>query len=96
MDFEWDELKNESNLEKHGVSFEEAQHIFKTPVLTLFDTRSDEYGELREISIGTIDETVVIVVVHTDREGVTRLISARPANKKERNTYYDYLQKAFN
>lgn len=95
MDFEWDELKNESNLAKHGVSFEEAQHIFSTPVLTLYDERSDEYGEAREISIGTIDEAVVIVVIHTDRDGVTRLISARPANKKERNTYYDYLQETF-
>lgn len=95
MDFEWDKAKSESNLKKHGISFDEASHIFSEPVLTFIDKRSDEYGEIREISIGTLGQAVVIVVVHTDRNGVTRLISARSANKKERNRYYDYLKETF-
>ncbi len=91
--FEWDEDKNASNLEKHGISFEEASEIFKGPVFTNTDDRFD-YGEARENSIGILGELVVISVVHTDRSGKTRMISARKATKKERRLFYDYLEKA--
>lgn len=91
--FEWDEDKNAINLAKHGISFEEASDIFNGPVYTRNDDRFD-YGETREISIGIIGEAIVINAVHTDREGRTRLISARKATKKERRLYFDYLEKA--
>ncbi len=29
MNFEWDDRKNQSNLKKHGISFEEAAWIFR-------------------------------------------------------------------
>ena len=86
MQFEWDERKNRSNVEKHGLSFETAIRIFDGVVLSSIDARYD-YGELREISIGTIAALVAIVVAHTDRDGVTRVISARPAKKMERTLY---------
>lgn len=86
MAFEWDEDKNQSNLHKHGVSFETARQIFSRPILTSVDDRKD-YGEVRNISIGQTDVTTVIVVVHAEREGNIRLISARPASRKERWTY---------
>ena len=66
--FEWDNEKNKSNLEKHGISFTEAIEIFNDPVFTVIDNRQ-EYGELREISIGMICFNVVLTVVHTDRNG---------------------------
>lgn len=90
--FEWDEAKNQLNLEKHGISFEEAAEIFNYPVFTRIDKRNN-YGEIREISFGMIGLTLVLVVVHTDRNGKTRLISARKANKNERHIYHDYLKK---
>ena len=93
MDFEWDNNKNNANYKKHGIRFEEAKLIFNSPVFTVLDPRSDDYGEVRELSIGTIDIAVVITVVHTDRDGKTRLISARRANRQERKIYYDYLEK---
>jgi len=61
-------------------------------VLTWADNRKD-YRETREISIDTLEKRIVIVVVHTDRNGKTRIISARPAKKKERIIYDEYFKK---
>ncbi|MEN8132164.1 MAG: BrnT family toxin [Pseudomonadota bacterium] len=91
MDFEWDSDKDAANREKHGISFDEAKHIFDGLVYTVADDRSD-YGELREIRIGSPDMAVIVAVVHADRNGKTRLISARRANRKERKVYYDHIQ----
>lgn len=89
--FEWDEEKNQSNIEKHGISFELAKRIFEGPVFTWLDTRYD-YGEDREVSIGMVDGLLVLAVVHTERDnGVIRLISARRATKTERKNYESYL-----
>ena len=94
MFFEWDASKEKSNLEKHGVSFAEACLIFDSPYLSVQDKRKD-YGEDRFISIGQINDEpiIIIVVVHTDREGNTRIISARKASKKEREMYYEHIKK---
>ncbi|PIE82925.1 MAG: hypothetical protein CSA09_04355 [Candidatus Contendobacter odensis] len=92
MLFEWNENKNKANQKKHGISFEEAALIFKGEVLTHFDDNED-YGEEREMSIGLIGAHVVVVVVHTDRQNVTRIISARLANRSERKAYDDYYKK---
>ena len=77
MAFEWDPDKNQANIEKHGVPFEVAKRIF--------DTRKD-YGEDRYIGIGKV-VNASLVVVYTDRGGNIRLISARPASRKEREKY---------
>lgn len=90
MQFEWDENKNAQNLKKHGISFEEAQEIFDGIVFTAIDERFD-YGEIREISIGAIQNVVIVTVVHTERNQFIRIISARKATRQERETYYDYL-----
>ena len=92
MEFEWDENKNQRNIAKHGISFQQAKQIFEDPdVLTYEDNRFD-YGEIREISIGellltTQQKIIIIVVVHTNRDRKIRLISARLANKQERKIY---------
>lgn len=93
MEFEWDHNKDEANRAKHGIGFAEAKHVFDGPVFTVVDDRFD-YGERREISIGVLGEAVVVVVVHTERQGKTRLISARKANRKEWRQYYAHLEKA--
>lgn len=91
MEFEWDEQKNQTNIIKHGISFQEAQELFNDPkLLTYIDNRFN-YEEIREISIGQLllpgQPVIVVLVVHTDRNGVMRIISARRANKKERRRY---------
>ncbi|GCL46583.1 MULTISPECIES: BrnT family toxin [Microcystis] len=89
MVFDWDNNKNQSNLIKHGISFEEAIAIFADPsILTFEDTRCN-YGETRFVSIGQItlatqEKKVIIVVIHTQS---IRLISARKANERERKRY---------
>lgn len=92
MTFEWDADKNRINIGKHGVSFETAKRIFEGPVLSWADDRK-EYGEVRLRSIGQVDGVVVLAVIHTERSGKTRIISARPADRTERNRYEDAIQK---
>lgn len=93
MKFEWDSLKSWANkLNPHrNISFQEASEVFSNPCLTRVDNRK-EYGEIRLITLGIIKTKVVLAVVHTDRSGTTRIISARQANKKEKEIYYEYLQ----
>ena len=91
MLFEWNEHKNKLNFQKHGISFEEAQEIFKGAVFTFEDKKRD-YGERREISIGPIENIIIVIVVHTKRKDKIRIISARLSNKTERKLYYEYLK----
>lgn len=92
MKFEWDEDKNQINIAKHGIGFEKACLIFNGPTLDRVDDRKD-YGEKRIISLGIVEDVLVLVVVHTDRDGVIRLISARPAKRSERSWYEKAIQK---
>jgi uncharacterized DUF497 family protein len=94
MKFEWDDIKNRQNIEKHGVSFDDACKIFDNFTFDAVDNRFD-YGEKRTVSIGIIHKIAILTVVHTDRKGVRRLISARQANKKERERYDTQIQRAF-
>lgn len=82
MKFEWDDDKNRSNIEKHGISFEMAKSIFETEHISTIDDRKD-YGELRISAKGFL-EGVMIMVTYTVRGSKIRIISARRANKKER------------
>lgn len=95
MVLEWDEQKDQTNIKKHGISFARAATIFAGKVLSCRDVRK-HYGETRMQSIGQIisgeEKAVVILVAHTGRKGVVRIISARPANKKERRRYYGYIE----
>ncbi|NKB70310.1 MAG: BrnT family toxin [Candidatus Latescibacteria bacterium] len=94
MEFEWDDSKDRSNYDKHGIRFAEAGSIFEGPVLTWEDRRRD-YGESRYISVGEIGDSVVVVlvVVHNPCDRKTRIISARKANLHERKSYYAHLKK---
>lgn len=91
-DYEWDDAKNASNFEKHGICFEEAIQIFDGAILSRGQFHEDS-GEYRELSFGFLGGVVVLAVAHTDRNGATRIISARKATKPERRLFYDYLEK---
>jgi uncharacterized protein len=90
MEFEWDETKNWQNWQKHHLSFEEAKEIFSGVIFTSTSNKLD-YGKIREISIGAIQNIAIVTVVHTDRNGKIRIISARKATPKERRKYNEYL-----
>ena len=81
MQFEWNEKKRTQNYEKHGVDLLEAAFIFEGHTLTREDNRQD-YGETRMISLGLVDD-VPYIVIHTEREGKTRLISAWKGGRKD-------------
>ena len=92
MEFEWDEDKNRSNIAKHGIGFARAARILDGLTIDWADERAD-YGEQRTISLGMIEAVLILVVVHTDRDGVTRIISARPARRSERRIYDKEIRK---
>jgi len=89
MLFEWDEAKSNRNLKERGLDFENAAMIFDSPVHIALDDRKD-YGEDRFIALGAVDD-VVLVVVYTDRGEVRRIISARHANRKERELWHFFV-----
>jgi uncharacterized protein len=96
MKFEWDEKKNQSNIMKHGISFENAAFVFSDMnSISVFDYEHS-VNEDRWITIGRIRNSSVIVVVHTDRirseYEYIRIISARNANKKEIEEYFNQLK----
>ena len=82
MDFEWNEAKRSLNLAKHGVDVFIAALIFEGHTVKTEYERHD-YGELRYKSIGMVDDTCY-VVIHTERNGVTRLISAWEGGRRDR------------
>jgi hypothetical protein len=90
MRIEWDRAKNEINQTKHGVDFETAQLVFDDPCCVTFVEWVTD-GEERWHAIGSIEGTIVLVVVHTYREEgsdeVIRIISARSAARRERRLY---------
>ena len=91
MDFEWDEAKAETNYRVHGVDFEEASRVFDDPCrLEWFDDRRD-YGEDRFLALGQVHGRIVLVA-YTMREETIRLIHARVANTRQRETYYGNRQ----
>lgn len=81
---EWDPAKNESNLAKHGVSFEAIERFDWGDALTREDARN-EYGERRFVSMGRIDGRLYVAVWTMRKE--RRLISLRKANARERKLF---------
>ncbi|MBT9330586.1 BrnT family toxin [Paracidobacterium acidisoli] len=90
--FEWDEAKAESNRRKHGVTFEEAMIVFDDPNAVFVEDRMVD-GELRWHVIGFAAGTTLLLVAHTlhaapnESKEIVRLISARPATRRERILY---------
>lgn len=87
MKFEWDRKKNETNILRHEIDFQDAASIFEHPLLIKADTRKD-YGEKRLIGLGLLFG-VIIVIVFTHRGDAIRVISIRRANRNERKVYQE-------
>lgn len=85
MKVEYDQSKNATNLEKHGVSLPEAINLEWDMLWAKQDTRHD-YDEVRMIGYAPIGQRV-FCVVYTDRGDVRRVISLRKANKREVKKY---------
>jgi uncharacterized protein len=87
--FEWDERKNRSNRQKHGISFEEAQTVFLDDAALLIDDPDHSDDEDRFVLLGLSSSLRTLVVCHCYREGsgVIRIINARKADRSERSLY---------
>lgn len=93
MKFEWHPPKAESNLAKHGVSFDEAQEAFEDDYAVVFPDDRNSANEVRFRLIGGSQTRLLVVsyTLRTDEQGreVIRLISAREAEDWEKRKYYE-------
>ena len=87
MRFTWDPEKAESNVEKHGVSFEEASTAFGDPLSRTQPDPLHSDEEDRLILMGLTSAGRLVVIAHADRGETVRMISARLATSGERRRY---------
>jgi uncharacterized DUF497 family protein len=85
--FEWDPRKVRLNLTIHGVPFDEASTAFRDPLSKTIDDPLHSEDEERFVLLGQSHRDRLLVVVHTDRGGRIRLISARLVTNRERVKY---------
>ena len=94
LEFEWDSNKNEINIKKHGISFEEASTVFYDEEARVIDDPEHSKDEDRFIILGMSNQANVLIVCHCYRDDeVIRLISARKATKNESRQYCDLYWK---
>ena len=85
MQFSYDEAKNKSNIQKHGVSLSEAELLEWDLLISTHDARRD-YGEVRTVGFTLIADRLYCVVF-TDRGDTRHIISLRKANNREKAYY---------
>jgi len=85
--FEWDADKNNRNVRERGIAFGDALRVFDDWMLEAPDVRED-YDEDRVIAIGLVNGVELVVVYTMRAADLTRIISARRANKRERKAYW--------
>ena len=87
MEFEWNTEKANRNQRKPGVSFSEALTVFQDSLSLTYPDIDHSVDEDRFLIIGLSSSGNVLVISHTFRNDVVRIISARKATKKERSFY---------
>lgn len=86
--FAWDSEKAESNLRKHGVSFEEGRTIFADSDEVMLSDPDHSADEERYISIGRASNGEVMLACYTENDDLIRLISVRRAAPAEIRVYW--------
>jgi hypothetical protein len=84
--FEWDEAKRESNLDKHGIDFLDAIHVFRDPLLRVEIDWREDFGEDRYRATGAAYGRL-LVVIYTEHGEAVRIVSARKATRHERRRH---------
>jgi uncharacterized protein len=85
--FEWDPDKAASNARKHGVGFTEARSVFEDPFVVMEPDPDHSWDEARFRATGRSLFQRLLVVSYTERGRVIRIISVRPATRRERRSY---------
>ena len=88
MNFEWDENKNARNIKKHKISFQSAVWVFQDPYRKEYYDEKHSIDEERWATVGMAKDILYVVYTERDEGNTIRLISARPATKREREDYY--------
>lgn len=89
VQFEWDENKNQENIKKHGISFQEAQTVFRDKGTVIAFDENHSGSEDRFLIIGFSIKLNLLIVCHCYRQNNTiiRIISARKVTKSEAIEY---------
>lgn len=87
MPFEWNDKKAQVNLEKHRVSFEEAETVFTDPFAEFLPDLRHSVGEQRYICLGASSAGRLLAVSFTERGDDIRIISAREMVPREKRSY---------
>lgn len=95
--FEWDEAKAQSNLRKHGISFDDAAFVLADDAGDIFHVdefdaeHSDDEDRFVTTASHPYNRILVLIIAWTDRSTahaqITRIISARTATPAERKRY---------
>lgn len=86
MRYEWDERKRQTNLEKHGLDFIDTPLVLEAEEKAVFPAR---YEQKERFKVIAQVEATYLVVIYTKRNSKIRIISFRPAKRKERQRYQD-------
>jgi len=89
FEFQWDPAKAAANVRKHRVTFSEAATAFSDPLSATIDDRAHSDEEQRYVLFGISERGRLLAVMHTERDGVIRIISARKATRAEQREYED-------
>ncbi len=92
MEYVWDEIKNQMNVEKHGLNFHDEYIVFEGQTVTFIDDRYD-YQEIRYVTLGELAGRCVLIV-YTPRGTSIRIISMRKANVREKKIFKKRLEES--
>lgn len=88
MKYDWNDNKAARNIRKHdGVTFQEATTVFDDPYFVVLTDDNHSFDELRYWIIGESIQNRILLVVYTERNDMTWIISARQATKQEKEVY---------
>ncbi len=87
IEFEWNKEKARINMIKHTVSFEEASTVFDDPFAVYYEDKFHSFTEERFIVKGYSNSEKLLIVSFLFKDEIIRIISARPATKKERKQH---------
>ena len=87
VSFTWDPQKDADNQQKHDVSFAEAMTAFADPLSVTIPDPDHSIDEARYLLVGSSLRHRLLVVAHIEQPEQIRIISARPATRRERHDY---------
>jgi uncharacterized DUF497 family protein len=88
--YEWDEAKRAANLAKHGLDFSDADMVVESPYVMIKD--SPRRGEARKLAFAYVFEALCVLTVAFVPGDRYRIVSFRPAKRRERETYHAWLE----